>query len=497
VTALPLPALTATGVGLGAASVVVEATASVNVGAQVLVNWNGDGSTFVDESSHCTAIALDRGRAQVNDQVTAGTCQVTLENYAGRFSPLNSLSPLYPTVTVGRLVQVQTVYRGVYRSAFVGRITEIAQDTRWSTAQVTLTLLDAFEQFRLQQASTDFGAGARVDPTVDTVIAGILTAAGWTGGTRLEPGRSLAMYAAPSPNVLTALQHAALQEVGGLLFVGRDGAIVFQNAAHRANAAPRAVLPAVEAMTAGMRSTDVLEEIVVTYNTYAWPQGDAVSSIYSGHAGQVLGPQASTTITDFFTAPAVRSVAQPLSGTDYAANTAPDGTGMDVSTLLWLEDFTVAGSSFTATLYNSLPYAVYLSRFQLRGQALAARSVGSTLDRSTTGAPVPNQRLSATFDYVTDPAVITAWTEQRLAALSRQEPRPQITLVARTPSLTHLLLDLDLSDVLVLRDDATAQLSGFNDRFFVEHIHLGLQFEPPQIATTTLALFSYDLGVVA
>jgi hypothetical protein len=494
-TTLTLPPLAAICDAVGNCGLRVE-TNQNPLAVQLLVNWNGDGSTYVDEAPYGRALSISRGRSGVNDKPGAGRATVRLRNLEGRFSPENAASPLYHTVVGGRAVAATASYHGVSYPLFVGRISEISQTVGLKGAEVTLTCLDAFEQFRLTEAKADLGAGL-VDPTVDAVITAILAAAGWMGPTRLDTGRSLLQYAQPMSNVLQALGHAALQEMGGLLFMGKDGAVVFHNAAHRQHTGVSAVLFAVESMQLATRSTDIVQNVRVGYNTYTWPQSGATpSSVYSGQAGRQLPPQASTTFTDFLSSAAAIDVIAPQQTTDYTANSAADGSGLDVTDMVWLESFTASGVDFTATLYNALPYPVYLARFSIRGTALQRLSTPPFVLIATTGALVPSQRLDATFDFITDAGDVLAWAQQRLAAMSRQRPRPSIQLAAKTPDLTHLLLSLDIGSRLVIRDDGAPYLSGLNGQFFVENIQLDLSFNPPAIARATLQLFDSAQGAL-
>ncbi len=80
-------------------------------------NWNGDGSTMVDEASRVIDMHSKRGRdayLRVDgdgngigyERVQPGTCSVVVLNTDGRFDPYNTSSPLYPYILPGRLAQI-------------------------------------------------------------------------------------------------------------------------------------------------------------------------------------------------------------------------------------------------------------------------------------------------------------------------------------------------------------------------------------------------------
>ncbi len=503
--------LTAAGEAVAAANVVVEKNQNVHVSLTVTVNWSGDGVTFVDESTYCRSFMSSRGRARVNDQVGTGSCTLAFRNIEGRFSPRNVNSALYPNVVVGRAVTVTATYRGTIYAQFSGTISQIDQDTHAETATVTLTILDAFDHFRLAKAKADLDAGVAPDPTVDAVLTAILAAAGWTGPTRFDAGASLTSYAQTTDNVLQALQHAALQEIHGLLFMGKDGAVVFQNAAHRQHTAVSFALSSVERMNLSARQSDVIDTIRVVYTTKVWSTDPTV--VYTSQAGMQLPAQTAITIADDFTPAAVIDVIEPVRGTDISANGLADGSDVDASEAIWLESFTSTGVAFTASIYNSLPYDVYLRQFQIRATALTTTSVSPFVELTTATALIAAQTFTRTLDYVTDRGTVFQWAAQRLAAMSQQRPRPTVTIVAKTPALMRLILGLDISDRLAIVDvggdeagvfdialfdealfDAGGPwLSWLMGQFYVEQITLTIT--PHQIVTATLQLFDFDMGI--
>jgi hypothetical protein len=238
-----------------------------------------------------------------------------------------------------------------------------------------------------------------------------------------------------------------------------------------------------------------VDSIHVTYNTYVWPLfTDPPTVVYSGQAGMVLAAQTSTTITEDFAAVAATQVVTPVRDTDLTANSAADGRGIDVTEAVWPSTFTSTSAGFTATLFNSLPYPVYITRFQVRGQAFHQSAAPPFLELRTGTAIIPSQETTKTLAWVTDRGAIQTWAAQYLAAFSQQRPRPTIQLVGKTPALVRFLLGVDLSSRIALEDDAAPWLSGVVDQFFVEHITLTIV--PQQILTATLTVFDQTMGVL-
>lgn len=432
----------------------------------VQVNWSGDGVTFVEEKSHLLAFTDNRGRAQVNDVMGAGTATLRLRNNDGRYSPFNPLSPLYPNVVGGRAIKIISTYHGVSYPIYAGTIMEPDQSVEPAYSEMTFQLIDAFERFRLAIADADLQTGMRTDQ----IVAAILAANGWTGGETLDVGSTLPYYAQPNTNVLQALQDVALNEVGGQFFMGKDGSVTFQSATHRPNSAIYQALTSnnFEHLDLAPRQSDLYGLVTVTYAAYTW--GAAASQAYSGQQGLALYPGFNA-ITDYYSALGVTNVVSPVASTDYTVIDQqtppvypPAGTStwpfdaVDVTANIGLQTFTTTGTSFTLTLYNALPYTVYLQTLQIRATPVATQTNPRVQKVLAAGTPLgANQTLTASFPWVQDDARVSAWAMQRAATLSKQHPRPTVTIIGKTPALLHMILGADLSTRLMIDDTGQLQ----------------------------------------
>ena len=455
---------TATGIGLAGMQLICESSAAA-LTTSVQVNWNGDGTTFVEEKSHLLSYTDSRGRSRLNDVFAAGTATLRLRNDDGRYSPNNVLSPLYPNVVGGRLVKVTCTYHGVVYARFTGTIMEPNQAVVPGYSEMTIQLIDAFERFRLAVADADLQTNQRTDQ----IISAILTANAWTGGTTLDTGSTLPYYAQPNTNVLQALQDVARNEVGGQVWMGKDGTVVFQNATHRPNAPVFQWLTSAQMthLDANARQSDLYGQVTVTYAAYTW--GAAAASSYSGQQGLAIYPGANV-IKDYYSALAVLSVVTPVPETDYIALDQetppvylPPGTAIwpvapvDVTANVLVQTFTTSGTSFTLTFYSSLPYVAWLQSLQIRATAVQTQPNPRTQTVLAPGVPLGvNQTLTQSFNWVQDDARVSAWAMQRAATLSKQHPRPVITVIGKTPALLHFILGADLSLPIILQDSGGA-----------------------------------------
>jgi hypothetical protein len=462
---------------------------------QFLVDWTNTG-TFVDESAYVREIQIARGRAAVNDVFGAGTATVILRNESGRFGPYNPASPLYPNVIGARPFKLTTTFQGILYPEFVGYTNEYTVTEKLPKPEATISGIDAFDPMSRSKATIALQTGQ----TTDSIIRAILTAYGWTGLERLDVGRILPYYAQIGKTVLQALQEVSQNELGGAIFMGKDGAVVFQNAGHRAAQSSSYTLNGgIEDMNLGLRQSDLIDSVRITYGSYSLTT--TTQNLYTGNINRQLPAQQYTTFTDYITSAQPSSIVTPVPYTDYTAN---DGTAyipytgggnLDVTNSVWLETFSVSGGKFTATFYNSLPYTVQLSSFGIRGLGLVSVNNPPVYEVDVGSPQVENQAYELTVGFVTDIIAIAAFATARANALGSQHPRPVITVVGRSASLMAFILGCDLSQRITLTDTAAPWLSQLNADFFIEHINLSII--PGQIPTAQLTLFDTSQGIPA
>lgn len=469
---------------------------------KVEVDWTNTG-TWVDESTYCRGVHIQRGRTPGNDVFAAGQAVVRLKNDSGRFGPFNTGSALSPNVVGGRPVRIHASYQGTSYAEFQGFTTEFAQQPQLAQAEVAITCLDAFDGFTRKTPTLALQQSQRTDQLLTTLLSN----ASWAGGTTFESGRSVPLYAPTQQNLLQELQEAAAQELGGALWMGKDGTVTFQNAGHRAAATSALTLTSVEAMQLGVRQNDLVSSVVVNYGTYRL---DTVTTqtLYSGLANLAIPAQSSVTITKTLTVAGSQSVIAPVPGTDYAAtdgtpfSNLTDGGNLNVTNNVWLQSWATDGVTFTATFYNSLPYQVYLTTFQVRGVGGIVSQSNQPSVSAAPGSPlVTNVTKTYTADWLTDYTALSSYATTRANALGAQHPRPIITLVGKSTALVAAILAADLSERITLSDLGTPStapwLTQLNGDFFIEAIDLTIQHQPRQILTAQWSLFDSTQGVPA
>lgn len=188
-------------------------------------------SVIVDVSSQVDSLSTTRGRNATSDQFQTGTMTLRIVDLNGDFNPQNPSSPYAGLLSPMRKVVISATYSGVTYPIFSGYITAYATTTPKSVGEVTYTVIQAVDGFRLAnnaQVSTIDGAG--VAQKSGTRINKILDAIGWPTGMR-DVDEGLTTVQADTGTLrtgLAAMQNIELSEYGSL-YVNASGDFVFQD----------------------------------------------------------------------------------------------------------------------------------------------------------------------------------------------------------------------------------------------------------------------------
>lgn len=212
-------------------------------------NFLGIGDQLVDVSNRVVSLSVSRGRQDVLEPVRSGQASVTLRNRDGVLDPLNVNSPLFPGVEPARALNIYAGNPitgtwndqvGIWENVdpiltydviqvFAGIVEDIELDfTSGGDATVQIGASDALSRLALAEfppsglTLSEQSSGARVSSIIGS------NPQFWTDETVIAAGDSVVAAGTAEGNVLEELNVTALSE-GGLLFVGRDGNLVFRN----------------------------------------------------------------------------------------------------------------------------------------------------------------------------------------------------------------------------------------------------------------------------
>jgi hypothetical protein len=188
-------------------------------------NRLGVGEVLVDVSDRVVSLSVSRGRQDALEPVRSGQASVTLRNLDGALDPLNEASPLFPGVEPARTLNIYADDVQV----FAGIVEDIALGfTPGGDAEVQVTASDGLSVLALAEfppaglAVGEEDSGQRVTDVLDSDTRF------WTAGRDIATGDSTLAAGTATGNVVEYLNTVARSE-GGVVFVGRDGDLVFRN----------------------------------------------------------------------------------------------------------------------------------------------------------------------------------------------------------------------------------------------------------------------------
>lgn len=238
-------------------------------------------ATWTDITDYVTQYQCRWGRDDILAQVQTGDASLTLRNADGRFSPANTLSPLYPYVDDMVAVKIELTYNGLTYPRFFGYIQSITPHPADPLNLTEVLLADGFCWLDLARELTP----AYTNAPTGTNIGALLDAAMWPAALRdLNVGQSTFLPAFGTDSALTQLQSLAVDNEAGLAFMGRNGDVVFQDRHYRATAPTSLVSQGTFTDTNAMLdllaerpARDIYNRITVTYNGGSLTRNDASS----------------------------------------------------------------------------------------------------------------------------------------------------------------------------------------------------------------------------
>lgn len=378
---------------------------------RVLIDWNRTGAydhAYSDVTSYVRdSLQWTYGMEYMQEFAPPARATIALNNLSGLFTPENTSSALYGLFQRGTLVKIETIVTSVTRTMFVGTITryQIGAGVNDPIVSITiedgmLPLLDAEympplqTNVRTDQVLSAFFSSAVVPYPYPTAFAMLDISATLDTAplfddliTDLDTGVTTLAYAgdnAGSEEGVSAqgyLRDVITAEFGGRFFWdARAAKFVFHSRHHDALNTTTPVSIGEEdtlyspAPPSYFYADDVANDIEVTF---APRRVDSTSRVlYTLESPRSCKASDHVTMNVRYRDPnddRVRvgavSIEQPGAGGAWTANTAPDGSGSDVTFQLTL---TVNGGAESAevTLYNPTGSTVYLTKLELTGIAI-------------------------------------------------------------------------------------------------------------------------------
>lgn len=466
------------------------------ISLSVKVDWNNDGaySQAGDDVSADTRypVSTSRGRSSATDQPKAGTGSFRLRNGEGTYTPFNTASALYPNVIGGRPVTIVATYGGVSYPIFVGRCGP--ESGRFAPdGDISFAMVDAFEELRKGKTSTDL----QTDVMVHEIIEQVLDDVGWSASARIldSPSQMLGVFGNRSfkEDPLTVLQMAARQELGGCLFVDREGNMRFQNRANRAMQPLFATLTGTfDDLIPTLRQEDLVDTVRGAYARFTVDAD--LSAVYTmSSTGRPIYPglDARNRFEVTFNGVGATGVIEPIATTDYTANSAADGTGNDETSRVTVNSLSASSKGGAIWFESTESGTVYLTALQIRGYAIDGATEDNVIEVEVVAPVLSGQQLDESFEWNDDGTAVGGWANWQASWRGTSQPRLTLTLTPDTDALMAFVLGAEIGKRISIDDRAAPWLTQVYGSYFIEAIDL--QILGPGEATATWTLLSSDM----
>lgn len=185
-----------------------------------------DGEDFIDITPYAYNVSSSRGKNTELDKYRAGSLSVQLHNQTRFFDPNFIDSPFYGNIVPRRGIRFLSNSVPV----FTGKVSDWNLSYKpGDEATAEVYGIDQFSQFATQQLTP----GTVVSQSTGQRISAVLNMASvdWpVDDRRIDTGQStLGSAVVDSENALTYLQEVELSEIGGSLFMSREGYLVFKD----------------------------------------------------------------------------------------------------------------------------------------------------------------------------------------------------------------------------------------------------------------------------
>ena len=214
---------------------------------RLYVDWDFNG-VYTDESAYLVQATGDLSLSPPADFLTSGRgivdrCRLELRNASGRFSALNSSSPLYTYIQSGKAyhapmyLEVSINGGSNYYRVFTG-VAKIPQESGMTTREGPMVVIECRSRdellLQLRQSTTlaNFQAWHDGGYTEGQIINAMLTAAGITTGTSVDAGLIRMDWAWLDDESVLEELWALAAACGGRFYTDPDGTMRYENATH-------------------------------------------------------------------------------------------------------------------------------------------------------------------------------------------------------------------------------------------------------------------------
>lgn len=345
------------------------------IGANFWVQWNG--VDYVDESANLIAaqgqVRFNAvGAGALSGRSTTDQMTVTLHNASGRYSPLNTSSPIYSALSGGgsylRKCYLEVSIGGSYYSVFKGVI-KIPRETGkafGALSTVTIDCRSLDELYLTRKASTGRGTFLALQNLTEAdAITQWLSNAGVAGGDlAIDDGLVTIPWVWLDDESIIEDVWALAACAGGRFYVDPDGTFRYENAQHWLFS-PHTVSQQTytradyKRLYAYYDDADLYSDVTVEVSAR---RVEGIDNLWTPEEDVVIPAGTTKTITAQFRYPAYT-----IDDVTFAAQTAG---GVDLSDDVTLSDATYYAQRADLEFTNDSDYSAYLIDLAVTGRAI-------------------------------------------------------------------------------------------------------------------------------
>lgn len=182
----------------------------------------GEQAGWHNATDHNRGFVIERGRQSAWDEMSAGTCDLELDNSDGTYSVYGDRS--WPRIRPGLSVNIYANWEGVRYQLFTGNMTEWVEADVPNDYTVRVRAVDKFAMLAEQQP-LEYHAGFDAQPAAWRIDQ-LLDRAGFKGKRDLAPGLATMTNYLTSRTILDEIEVTAMSDCG-IFFIDNDGTAVY------------------------------------------------------------------------------------------------------------------------------------------------------------------------------------------------------------------------------------------------------------------------------
>lgn len=400
-----------------------------------IVNLEVAPNSFQDVSVWCTELGYSNHLFTPPNFGAVGYGFVTLDNWAGQFTPTSSASPYYPNLRPRARVRFAATYGGSTFNLFEGYATSFALDPSFEGRFLTIELSDKMAFLRDATVTTSL----RLNTNPGSALAEVFSLTGVTSWYSEVLAETMPFQWFDGHDALNAFKD--LLGFGGYFgWVDGSGVIQVRDRFWDIRGSVVASYSSALALPYQFNSDELFNYVEVNGAQYeVGSAGTVVAALLDPQlvpAGRSisfwLNYQEPTTLAEALAADLIF----PVASVDYMGDTTSAGNGSDMTVSLSLTCNFFGRSVFTR-VHNGDTNDVWLTQYQVRGTPLVSRSPLTAVSENTSSQALYDvQKLVWQNRFLTDREFMSNYADFLLYRY--QEPVPRLGLTARNDFPTTL-----------------------------------------------------------